>query len=146
MKCKHSDKHAFSDRIGNFYNVHGKSMISPVWDWHMGKMDKFDCMMNLHSISRWPWDWTRKLFFCLLEFTVLNRFVILASCDSKLSHWPCRLTLVRDLIQGTGGMPWTQTTREERQASSISQLQRLDTRQQMLALGREEDWVPCMFC
>jgi hypothetical protein len=51
-------------------------------------------MTNLYPINRWPWKWTEKLFFHLLEFTVIINFIILASQGSKLSpidysnwHW-----------------------------------------------------------
>ena len=76
---------------------------------------------------RWPVKWTKKLFFHLLEFTILNIAVILASCGSKSWQWLFRLT-VRDVIQETGKVPQTQTTRQERHAPSVRQLSRTDTR------------------
>jgi 3-hydroxy-3-methylglutaryl CoA synthase len=89
-------------------------------------VDESDNMMNLTSLSD-SLKWTKKLFLHLLEFTILNNVIILASYGSKLSHQLFRLT-VRDLIQEAGRVPRTQTTRHERQAPSISQLHRLDTR------------------
>jgi hypothetical protein len=54
--------------------------------------------------------------------------VILASCDSKLSHQLFRVMLVSDLIQETGRVPRTGITRQEIQSPSINQLKILDTR------------------
>jgi hypothetical protein len=41
----------------------------------------------------------KKLFFHLLELSVLNSFILLTSCSSKLSHQNFKLVLVRNLIQ-----------------------------------------------
>ena len=85
-------------------------------------------MAILYSISRQPWNLKKNLFFHLLELTIPNSFSILASCGSKLSHKLFRLTLVRDLIQKMGRVPQNQTTKQERRAPPINQLNRLDTR------------------
>jgi phage FluMu protein gp41 len=64
----------------------------------------------------------------LLDVTIVNSFIILTSCDSKLSHWQFGLTWVRDLIQEAGRVAGPLTAREIRQAPSTSQLKRLDTK------------------
>jgi len=53
---------------------------------HMGYVDKSDCMTNTCSINRWTGKWTKKTFFHLLDLMVLNSFIILTYCGSKLSH------------------------------------------------------------
>jgi len=72
-----------------------------------------------------PWKWTKKIFFHLLDLTVLNNFIVLASCGSKLSHQLFRWTLVRDLVQEVRRVSQLQTARHERQAPSTSQLEDL---------------------
>ena len=102
---------------------------------YMGYVDKSDHMMNSYCVSSsWTWKWTKKTFLHLLDLTVLNSFIILTSCGSKLSHWHFRLTLVRALVQVAGRMPQPQTTRQRRQAPSTSQIQRLD-------LGHDRHWL-----
>jgi hypothetical protein len=39
----------------------------------------------------------------LLDLSVLNSYILLTSCGSKLTHRDFRLTFVRDLIQEGGG-------------------------------------------
>jgi len=78
---------------------------------HMKYVDKSDHMTNSYSVSRRTCIWTKKLFFHLMDLTILNSFIILASCGSKLSHWQFRLTLERDLIQEAGRVPQPQPTR-----------------------------------
>jgi hypothetical protein len=68
---------------------------------HMGYIDKSDHTTNSYFIDRCMWKWTGKkvFFFHLLDFSVLNSFILLTSCGSKLSHQNFRLALFRDLIQ-----------------------------------------------
>jgi hypothetical protein len=65
----------------------------------MGYADGYDHVAVSYSMMRHTWKWTRKLFFHLLDLTVLNSFIIFSSCDVKLSQSPFRLTLETDLIQ-----------------------------------------------
>jgi len=58
----------------------------PAYTRNRGYVDKSDHMTNSYSISRWTWKWTKKIFFQLMDLTILNNFIILASCGSKLSH------------------------------------------------------------
>ena len=73
-----------------------------------------------------PWKWTKKIFFHLLDLTILNTFIVLASCGSKLSHQLFRQTFVRDLVQEVRRVPQLQTART---SSPIHQRTKgLDTR------------------
>ena len=123
--------------ILHYWMVISVMSIEKLWKWalykfiyhrHMGYVDKSDCMWNPYSISRWTWKWTKKLFFHLLDLTILNSFIILTSCGSKWLHWQFKLKLVRDLIQGVGRVPRPQTARQRRQAPTTSQPKRFDLR------------------
>jgi len=109
----------------NFCDQHGKAVIQD-YNKHMRYVDKSDCMTNSYSISRRTCIWTKKLFLHLMNLTILNRFIILASCGSKLSHLQFRLTLERDLKEEAGRVPQPQPPRWRRQAPSTSHIQRLD--------------------
>jgi hypothetical protein len=63
-------------------------------------------------------------FFFFFEFTILNNFIINATCGSLT----VQTDMLTDLIQAMGRVSRTQSKRQERQALSISQLKRLDTR------------------
>jgi len=89
----------------------------------VGYVDKSDHMMNTYSISRWIWKWTKKLFFHLLDLTVLNSFIILSSCEAKLSHRNFRLNLIRDLIQVGGRVLGPQMIQHGMPTISTSQLE-----------------------
>jgi hypothetical protein len=66
---------------------------------HMGYVDLNDRMANSYSISRRTWKWTKKLFFHLLDLTVLNAYILNnKSCGSTLTHLRFREQLVRDLL------------------------------------------------
>jgi len=59
-------------------------------------------MANSYSISRHTFKWTTKLFFHLLDLTVLNSWILLSSCGAKYTHRDFRLLLVRNLIEEAG--------------------------------------------
>jgi hypothetical protein len=87
---------------GNFRDNYGnaiKPAIIQDYNKHMGYVDKSDRMTNTYSISRRTWKCTKKLFFHLLDLTVLNSYIILSTCSSKFSHTDFQLSLIRGLIQ-----------------------------------------------
>jgi hypothetical protein len=93
---------------GNFSDEHGNALKPAIlqdYNRHMGYVDKGDHMMNSYSISRRTWKWTKKSFFHFLDLSVLNSYILLTSCGSKLTHRDFRLALVRDLIQKWGRVP-----------------------------------------
>jgi len=69
---------------------------------HMSCVDFSDCMGNSYSMSRRNFKWTTKLFFHLLDLTVLNSWILLSSCGAKYTHRDFRLLLVRNLIEEAG--------------------------------------------
>jgi hypothetical protein len=119
---------------GNFNNVHRKSLkLATVWDYnrHVGKWT---------NLMAWPLIWWRKkIHFWFLDFTIHSHFIILASCSSTLCHWLFRMTMVRALIEENERVPWIQTTRQERQTPSTSQVKTLYTRS-MLAFEGKRIW------
>jgi hypothetical protein len=74
---------------GNFHDQHGNTLKPAIiqdYNQHTEYVDKSHHMTNTYSISRRTWKWAKKLFFNLLDLTVLNNYIILHSCSSKLSH------------------------------------------------------------
>ncbi|PNF35737.1 hypothetical protein B7P43_G16133 [Cryptotermes secundus] len=93
---------------GNFFDEHGNAMKPAIvvdYNTHMGYVDKADRMANSYSISRRTWKWTNKLFFHLLNLTIVNSFILLSSCGVKLSHREFRLALVRNILEHAGRGP-----------------------------------------
>ena len=69
---------------------------------HMCYVDNSDRMANSCSMSQRTFKWTRKLFFHLLDLTVLNSWIQLPSRGAKYTHRDIRLHLVRNLIEEAG--------------------------------------------
>ena len=90
---------------GSFFDD-GKHPVKPhIVEWynrHMSYVDSFDRMANSYLISWCTFKWTMKLFFHLLDLTVLNSWILLSSCGAKYTHWDLRLLLVRNLIEEAG--------------------------------------------
>jgi hypothetical protein len=90
---------------GNFCDESGNALKPAIvedYNRHMGYADKSDKMANSYSISRRMWKWMKKLFFHLLDLTILNSHILLKSCGPKLSHRDFRLTLVRNMVEYAG--------------------------------------------
>jgi hypothetical protein len=68
---------------------------------HMGFVDKSDRMVNSYGIARRTWKWTKKLFFQLLDKTILNAYLLHKSCCGKITHKEFHEILLRDLIVQT---------------------------------------------
>jgi len=69
---------------------------------HMGYINNSEFMANSYSMSRHTFKWTTKLFFHLLDLTVLNSWRLLSSCGAKYTHQDFRLLLVRNLTEEAG--------------------------------------------
>jgi len=71
---------------GNFCYEYGKAMklaIKHDCNRRMGYVDKSARMTNSYSISRRTWKWTKMVFFYLMDLTIPNSIITLASCGSK---------------------------------------------------------------
>jgi hypothetical protein len=93
---------------GNFCDESGNALKPEIVEHyiqHMWYVNKSDRMANSYSISRRTWKWTKKLFFHFLDLTVLNSYILLMSCGSKLSH-----RLQADTCEEYGRVCWTAST------------------------------------
>jgi len=87
---------------GNFCDNSNHPMkphIVEWYNWHKGYVDNSDRMVNSYSMSCSTFKWPTKLFFHLLDLTVLNSWILLSSCGDKYTHRNFRLLLVRNLIE-----------------------------------------------
>jgi hypothetical protein len=87
---------------GNFCddsNLPKKPHIVERYNLHMGYVNVSDHMANSYSMNQHTFKWTTKLFFHLLDITVLNSCVLLSSCGAKYTHRDFGFLLVRDLIE-----------------------------------------------
>jgi len=90
---------------GNFCDDSKCSMKPHIMEWYhqnMGYINNSDLMANSYLMSRHTFKWNTKLFFHLLDLTVLNRWILLSSCGDKYTHHDFRLLLVRNIIEEAG--------------------------------------------
>jgi len=90
---------------GNFCDENNRPVKPHIVEWynqHMGYVDNSDRMATSYWMGRRTLKWTTKLFFHLLDLTVLNSRILLYSCGAKYIHRDFRLLLVRNLIQEAG--------------------------------------------
>ena len=67
-------------REGNYCDKHGnaiKPAIVADYNRHMGYVDNTDRMANSYTASRRTWKWTKKLFFHLLDLTIVNSYIFM---------------------------------------------------------------------
>jgi len=79
-----------------------KLQIVARYNQHMGYVDNSDRMANRYSMCCRNFKWTMKLFFHLLDLTILNSWILLSSCGAKCTHRDFRLLLVRNLFKEAG--------------------------------------------
>jgi len=87
---------------GNFCdntNCPMKPHIMERYDRLVGYVDNSDHMGNSYMKNRCTFKWTTKLFFHLLDLTVLNSWILLSSCGAKYTHRDFRLLLVWNLCK-----------------------------------------------
>jgi hypothetical protein len=68
----------------------------------MKYVNNSDHMGNCYSMSQRTFKGTIKLFFHLLDLTVLNSWILLFLCGAKYMHPDFRLLPVRNLIEEAG--------------------------------------------
>jgi hypothetical protein len=93
---------------GNFCDEHGnalKPVIVQDYNKHRGFIDLGDRMTNSYSIQRQTWKWTKKLFLHFLDMTILNIFLLLTACRTKMTHKDFQLSLVQNLTERAGSQP-----------------------------------------
>ena len=98
---------------GNFCddsNCPVKPNIVERYNRHMGYIDNSDRMANSYLMSQRTFKWTTKLFFHLLDQTVINSCILLSSCGAKYTHQEFGLQ-VRNLIEEAGKSQYLPTHR-----------------------------------
>jgi hypothetical protein len=116
---------------GNYCDEYGNATRPKIiedYNRHMGYVDKSDRMSNSYSISRRTFKCTKKLFFHLIDLTILNSW-ILSSCGAKYSHRNFRLILVRNLVEEGGKNERPHPLMRGRPNSAIQNIVRLESRQ-----------------
>lgn len=116
---------------GNFVDE-SRNAIKPqvVEDYnrHMGYVDKADRMANSYGIARRTWKWTKKLFFHLLDMTILNSYLLHKSVGGKKTHKAFREELVRNLITEVLGTNASVKPGPGRPTSASTKLSRLEVK------------------
>ena len=106
-----------------------KAQIMARYNRHMGYVDISDHMANSYSMCQRTFKWTMKLFFHLLNLTVLNSWILLSSCGAKCTHIDFRLLLVRNLIGEAGRSHYRPTpSLAGRPSAAAANVMRLDSR------------------
>jgi hypothetical protein len=57
-------------------------------------IDLSDRMANSYGIGKKTRKWMKKLFFHLLDLTILNSYILYKSCGGNMTHLKCREQLV----------------------------------------------------
>lgn len=86
---------------GNFVDASGnpiKPQVLEDFNKQMGLLNKSYGVVNNYGIARKRWKWTKKLFFHLLDITIVNAFVVHKSVGGSMILKKFRETLVRELI------------------------------------------------
>jgi len=89
---------------GNFCDNSSLPVKPHIVGWyirHMGYVNISDRMAYSYSMSQRTFKWMTKLFFHLLDLTLLNSWILLSPCGAKYTHQGFRL-LVRNLIEEAG--------------------------------------------
>jgi hypothetical protein len=113
---------------------------------HTGHVDNADRMANSYTASCRTWKWTKKLFFHLLDLTIVNSFILLSSCGGKkISHRDFRLTFIREMLAWSGHEPQPSMP-VGRPASASNNTGRLDTCHNKHWSGRSNTKWRCRVC
>ena len=106
-----------------------KPQIVAQFNRHMGYVDISDRMANSYSMFRHTFKWSTKLFFHLLDLTVLNSWILISSCGAKCTHKDFRLLMLRNLIEEAGRSHYCPTlSLVGRPSAAAANVMRLDSR------------------
>ena len=73
-------------RDGNYRDEHVKAIKPAIlvdYNHHMRHFDNVDRMGNSYTANSRTWQWTKKLFFYLLDLVILNSYILLSSRGGK---------------------------------------------------------------
>jgi hypothetical protein len=90
--------------------------------------------------------WTTKLFFHLLDLTVLNSWILLSSCGAQYTR-DFRLLLVMNLIEEAGGSHYHPTpSMLGRPSAAAANIMWLDTRHNQHWPTKHKNNIRCRVC
>jgi hypothetical protein len=124
-----------------------KSQIVERYNRHMGYVDISDRMASSYSMYRRKLKWNTKLFFHLLDLTVLNSWILLSSCGAHYALRDFRLLLVRNLIEEAGRSHYRSTpSMFGRPSAAAANVMRLDTRHNQHWPAKHKNNIRCRIC
>jgi hypothetical protein len=127
---------------GNFRDEAGHAVKPHVvedYNAHMGFVDKSERMVNSYGITRRTWKWTKKLFFHLLDMTILNACLLHKSCDGKNGT---QQILAQDLILQSPEVNITVSGASRGRPSSFgAQLSRLEVKHSQHRPAKDNEYV-----
>jgi hypothetical protein len=119
------------DSGSDYCDEHGNAIRPKIiedYNQNMGYVDKSERMVNSYSISRRTFKWTKKLFFHLIDSTIMNSW-ILSSCRAKYSHRDFQLILIRNLVEEGGKNERPHPLMRGRPNPAIQNIVRLESQQ-----------------
>ena len=135
---------------GNFCDDSNHPVKPHIVEWgnqHMGYVANSDHMANSYLMSWHNFKWTMKLFFRLLDLTVLNSWLLLSSCGATYTHWDLRLLLVRNSIEEAGKSQDHPTPRlVGRPSVAITNVVWLDSRHNQHWPAKSSTQLHCRVC
>jgi hypothetical protein len=96
-----SHQHVWTPSFGSLYGKEGnasKPLCIEIYNMNMGFVDTSNKVANRYSTFCKICKWTKKLFFHLVNLSILNAFIIHSSCGGTLTHKVFWEKLVGDLI------------------------------------------------
>lgn len=93
-----SNMHLPSNQVQKNENKEKPPIVAD-YNKHMGYVDLSDRMANSYSFGRRTLKWTKKLFFHLLDLSVLNAYIL--AKDKHSSHRDFRMKLIRSMLDPT---------------------------------------------
>jgi hypothetical protein len=124
-----------------------KPQIVERFNRHMGYVDISDRMASSYSMCQRNLKWTTKLFFDLLDLTVLNSWILLSSCEAQYTHRDFILLLVRNLIEEAGRSHYRPTPSMLGQRSvAAANVMRLDSRHNQHWPTKHKNNIRCRVC
>jgi hypothetical protein len=97
------------------------------YSWHMGNVGKGERTADSYSVSQRTWKWTKKLYFHLLDLTILNGYIILISCGRQTDHQKFCLTSVQNLMEKSAREPQPQFSPNPQANHLVLKLDTLNT-------------------
>ncbi|XP_054718570.1 piggyBac transposable element-derived protein 4-like [Uloborus diversus] len=104
-----------NELIGN----NSKPEIIKDYNENMGFVDLSDRMANSYTFGRRSLKWTKKLFFHLLDLSVLNAYILYKLNHPQEKHKDFRMKLIRQMIAANG-------SKLEKKVERVNKFPRLD--------------------